>query len=27
VYLSVTSPPINFRQAYARPWSQDGGGA
>jgi len=27
VYLSVTSPPINFRRAYARPWTQDGGGA
>jgi quercetin dioxygenase-like cupin family protein len=22
VYLSVTSPPINFRQAYAQPWSK-----
>ena len=20
VYLSVTTPPINFRAAYARPW-------
>jgi len=24
VYLSVTSPPINFRAAYAKPW-RDGG--
>lgn len=24
VYLSVTSPPINFRQAYARSWTPDG---
>jgi len=23
VYFSVTSPPINFRQAYARPWTKD----
>jgi quercetin dioxygenase-like cupin family protein len=23
VYLAVTSPPINFRAAYARPWSKD----
>lgn len=22
-YLSVTSPPINFRDAYAKPWTQD----
>lgn len=22
-YLSVTSPPINFRAAYAEPWTQD----
>jgi quercetin dioxygenase-like cupin family protein len=21
VYIAVTSPPINFRQAYARPWT------
>ena len=21
VYMAVTSPPINFRQAYARPWT------
>ena len=27
VYLSVTSPPINFRQAYARTWSEGGAGA
>ncbi len=24
VYLSVTSPPINFRSAYSRPWSTAG---
>jgi len=24
VYLSVTSPPINFRSAYARPWTTAG---
>jgi quercetin dioxygenase-like cupin family protein len=24
VYISVTSPPINFRSAYARPWSSAG---
>ena len=23
VYISVTSPPINFRQAYERPWSSE----
>ena len=23
VYLSVTSPPINFRQAYARTWKRN----
>jgi quercetin dioxygenase-like cupin family protein len=27
VYLSVTSPPINFRQAYERSWSNEGAGA
>jgi quercetin dioxygenase-like cupin family protein len=27
VYLSVTSPPINFRQAYAQSWSKGGAGA
>lgn len=27
VYLAVTSPPINFRQAYARSWAKDGSGA
>jgi quercetin dioxygenase-like cupin family protein len=27
VYLSVTSPPINFRQAYAQSWSKDNSGA
>ncbi len=26
VYFSVTSSPINFRQAYARPWSKEGAG-
>lgn len=26
-YLAVTSPPINFRQAYARSWAKDGSGA
>ena len=26
VYLSVTSPPINFRQAYAQSWSRGGSG-
>ena len=26
VYLSITSPPINFRAAYARPWSDAGSG-
>jgi quercetin dioxygenase-like cupin family protein len=25
VYLSVTSPPINFRSAYAGKWQQKGG--
>ena len=24
VYLSVTSPPINFRAAYAKPWRDSG---
>jgi mannose-6-phosphate isomerase-like protein (cupin superfamily) len=23
VYLSVTSPPINFRRVYEQPWSKD----
>lgn len=27
VYLSVTSPPINFRQAYEQSWSNKGSGA
>jgi quercetin dioxygenase-like cupin family protein len=27
VYFSVTSPPINFRQAYAKSWAKDGAGA
>ena len=27
VYFAVTSPPINFRQAYAQPWAKDGAGA
>jgi mannose-6-phosphate isomerase-like protein (cupin superfamily) len=27
VYLSVTSPPINFRAAYARDWESSDGGA
>ena len=27
VYLSVTSPPVNFRPAYARTWSKSGTGA
>ena len=27
VYLSVTSPPINFRQAYAKSWSKGSSGA
>ena len=26
VYLSVTSPPINFRPAYAQSWSKSGTG-
>jgi quercetin dioxygenase-like cupin family protein len=27
VYLSVTSPPINFRPAYAQAWTKGGAGA
>ena len=27
VYLSVTSPPINFHSAYAEEWPQNGGAA
>jgi quercetin dioxygenase-like cupin family protein len=27
VYFAVTSPPINFRQAYAQPWTKGGAGA
>ena len=27
LYLSVTSPPINFRQAYAQTWSKGSAGA
>jgi quercetin dioxygenase-like cupin family protein len=27
VYLSVTSPPINFRQAYEQPWDRGGASA
>lgn len=27
VYFSVTSPPINFRQAYANAWTKGGSGA
>lgn len=26
-YFAVTSPPINFRQAYAKPWTKDSAGA
>jgi uncharacterized cupin superfamily protein len=24
VYLSVTAPPVNFREAYAKDWSMSG---
>ena len=27
VYVSVTSPPINFRQSYEQSWSNKGAGA
>ena len=27
VYISVTSPPINFRKAYEQPWTKSGAGA
>src|SRR5437879_7585398 len=27
VYVSVTSPPINFRQAYSQSWRKGGGDA